>query len=146
GRMPIGRGAGRQWQGASIDFVLSKTVRDSSAMLDLLQTIQPAAAFQTPLFPGKHFEEMERDFARPLNIAYTIDSPVGTPVSEDARLAVMKTVEWLKQQGHEVEERSNGIEGINLMRDYYLMNSGEMALLVRNLEKGMGRELTVDDL
>ncbi|WP_033541458.1 amidase family protein [Planococcus sp. CAU13] len=146
GRMPVGPGAGRQWQGASIDFVLTKTVRDSSAMLDLLQTIQPAAAFQTPLFPGKYSEEMERDFARPLKIAFTVESPVGTPVSEDARLAVMKTIEWLEQQGHEVEERGNDIDGINLMRDYYLMNSGEMALLVRNLEKGMGRELTADDL
>lgn len=146
GRMPVGPGAGRQWQGASIDFVLTKTVRDSSAMLDLLQTVQPAAAFQTPLFPGKYFEEMNRDFPRPLKIAFTVESPVGTPVSEDARLAVMKTVKWLEQQGHEVEERSNGVDGVNLMRDYYLMNSGEMALLVRNLQKGAGRELTENDM
>lgn len=146
GRMPVGPGAGRQWQGASIDFVLTKTIRDSSAVLDLLQTVQPAAAFHTPLFPGKYIEEMERSFAHPLKIAFTTESPVGTPVSEDARLAVMKTVAWLEQQGHEVEEKGNGIDGINLMRDYYLMNSGEMALLVRNLEKGAGRELAADDI
>lgn len=146
GRMPVGPGAGRQWQGASIDFVLTKTIRDSSAMLDLLQTVQPAAAFHTPLFPGKYMAVMEQDFTRPLKIVFTLESPVGTPVSEDARLAVMKTVQWLEQQGHEVEERGNGIDGINLMRDYYLMNSGEMSLLVRNLQKGAGRELTADDM
>lgn len=146
GRMPVGPGAGRQWQGASIDFVLSKTVRDSSAMLDVLQTLQPAAAFQTPLFPGKYREEMERGFSRPMRIAFSIESPVGTPVSEDARQAVMKTVNWLEQQGHVVEERGNGIDGTGLMRDYYLMNSGEMALLARNLEKGAGRALTADDM
>lgn len=146
GRMPVGPGAGRQWQGASIDFVLTKSVRDSAAMLDLLQTVQPAAAFQAPLFPGKYRDEMERDFSRPLRIAFKVDSPVGTPVSEDARLAVMKTVKWLEQQGHVVEEQGNGIDGIGLMRDYYLMNSGEMALLVRNLEKGVGRALTADDM
>lgn len=146
GRMPVGPGAGRQWQGASIDFVLTKSIRDSSAMLDLLQTVQPAAAFHTPLFPGKYSEEMEKDFQRPLRIAFSIDSPVGTPVSADARQAVMKTAKWLEQQGHHVEEKDNGIDGIGLMRDYYLMNSGEMALLVRNLEKGAGRKLTAGDM
>ncbi|MCM3609914.1 amidase [Planococcus sp. MERTA32b] len=146
GRMPVGPGAGRQWQGASIDFVLTKTIRDSAAMLDLLQTVQPAAAFHTPLFPGKYSEEVDKEFSRPLRIAFSVESPVGTPVSEDARQAVIKTAKWLEQQGHQVEERGNGIDGIGLMRDYYLMNSGEMALLMRNLEKGAGRELTAADM
>lgn len=146
GRMPVGPGAGRQWQGASIDFVLTKTIRDSAAMLDLLQTVQPAAAFHTPLFPGKYSVEMDKEFSRPLRIAISVESPVGTPVSEDARLAVMKTAKWLEQQEHHVEEKGNGVDGIGLMQEYYLMNSGEMALLVRNLEKGAGRELRADDM
>ena len=37
GRMPVGPGAGRQWQGASIDFVLTKTIRDSAAMLEKVE-------------------------------------------------------------------------------------------------------------
>ena len=45
GRTPVGPGAGRQWQGASIDFVLSKTVRYTALMLDQLQDYQPEAAF-----------------------------------------------------------------------------------------------------
>src|SRR5699024_8940689 len=40
GKTPVGPGVGRQWQGASIDFVLSRSVRDSAAMLDLLQVVQ----------------------------------------------------------------------------------------------------------
>lgn len=146
GRMPVGPGAGRQWQGASIDFVLTKTVQDSSALLDLLQTVQPAAAFHTPLFPGKYREQSEKEFSRPLKIAFMIESPVGTPVSNEARQAVLKTARWLEQQGHAVEEKSNGIDGIGLMQDYYLMNSGEMSLLTRNLEKTAGRELTAKDM
>lgn len=146
GRMPVGPGAGRQWQGASIDFVLTKTVRDSSALLDLLQTFQPAAAFHAPLFPGKYLEQMEKEFSRPLKIAFTIESPVGTPISEEARRAVLKTAKWLERQGHVVEEKGNDIDGISLMRDYYLMNSGEMSLLTRNLEKAAGRELTAKDM
>lgn len=146
GRMPVGPGVGRQWQGASIDFALTRTVRDSAALLDILQTVQPEAAFQTPLFPGKYIDVLKEAPKKPLKIAYTLESPVGTPVSEDAKAALMKTVRWLAGAGHEVEEVHNGIDGVRLMQDYYLMNSGEMALLARNLGNAVGRSLTVQDM
>src|SRR5699024_4295336 len=117
GRTPVGPGAGRQWQGASIDFVLSRTVRDSAAMLDLLQIVQPEAAFQTPLFPGSYKKVMHEPFGKPLRVAFTTESPVGTPVSEEAARAVKKTAAWLEEQGHIVEERNNGVDGTQLMRD-----------------------------
>lgn len=146
GRTPVGPGAGRQWQGASIDFALSRTVRDSAQLLDILQVVQPEAAFQTPLFPGKYYEEMKKPFDRPLKIAFTTESPVGTPVSEDAKKAVRQVVMWLEAEGHYVEEKNNGVDGIQLMRNYYLMNSGEISSLVQELEAAFGRELTAEDM
>ncbi len=146
GRTPVGPGAGRQWQGASIDFALSRTVRDSAGLLDALQIVQPEAAFQTPLFPGKYTEQLDRDFDKPLNIAFSLESPVGTLVSEEAKTAVLKTVRWLEGQGHRIEEKTPDIDGVQLMREYYLMNSGEMALLKKNLEHSLGRRLTEDDM
>src|SRR5699024_810470 len=83
GRTPVGPGAGRQWQGASIDFALSRSVRDSARLLDVLQVIQPEAAFQTPLYSGKYENILGESFEEPLKIAYTTQSPVGTPVSAD---------------------------------------------------------------
>lgn len=146
GRTPVGPGAGRQWQGASIDFVLSRTVCDSAAMLDLLQVIQPEAAFQAPLFPGSYKEEIEKPFDKPLRIAYMMDSPVGTPVSETAKTAVDKTLHWLEKAGHTVEPLANPVDGTALMRNYYLMNSGEISSLVRQLEEGFKREITAEDV
>lgn len=146
GRTPVGPGAGRQWQGASIDFALSRTVRDSAALLDLVQVVQPEAAFQTPLFPGSFQEEMKKPFGKSLRIAYTTKSPVGTPVSEDAKRAVMQVVSWLEQEGHHVEEKENDVDGIELMRQYYMMNSGEIAAMVTELEAAFGRTLTADDM
>lgn len=145
GRTPVGPGVGRQWQGASIDFVLTRSVRDSAALLDLLQTIQPEAAFQTPLFDGSFREDMKQG-SQPLRIAFTTASPVGTPVSEEAKQAVHKTVAWLKAQGHQVEEKETGIDGIRLMQDYYLMNSGEMATMVASMEKSLNRRITAQDM
>jgi amidase len=146
GRTPVGPGAGRQWQGAAINFVLSKSVRDSAALLDILQVIQPEAAFQTPLFPGSYKDAMQTDFEKPLCIAFSVKSPVGTPVSRDAVQAVEKAVRWLEKEGHMVEERENGVDGIKLMQNYYLMNSGEIASVMVGLEKMLGRLLTEDEV
>jgi len=146
GKTPVGPGAGRQWQGASIDFVLSRSVRDSAAMLDLLQVVQPSAAFQAPLFAGTYTEELKCGLDKPLRIAYTTKSPVGTPVSEDAKQAVEKTVKWLEEQGHHVEEKENGVDGIQLMRNYFLMNSGEVSMVIAQMEQAMGRAITADDV
>ncbi|WP_318614648.1 amidase [Sporosarcina sp. YIM B06819] len=146
GRTPVGPGVGRQWQGASIDFVLSRSVRDSAAMLDQLQVVQQAAAFQTPLLEGSSVDAICQPIARQLKIAFTTKSPVATPVSEEAQAAVKKVVRWLESEGHIVEELDNQVDGIQLMRDYFLMNSGEMAAVVEQLEQAVGRALTANDV
>ncbi|OAX48708.1 amidase [Paenibacillus sp. AD87] len=146
GRTPVGPGVGRQWQGASIDFALSRSVRDSAALLDTLQVIQPEAAFHAPLFPGSYLADMNYPHQRKLRVAYTTASPVGTPVSEEAKQAVYKTVRWLEEQGHEVEEKLSPVNGVKLMENYYMMNSGEMAAMISSMERSMGRALTSDDM
>ena len=146
GRMPVGPGAGRDWQGASINFMLSKTVRDAAALLDELQVFQPEAAFHAPVFVDNYTEAMKKDMKKPLRIAYNTASPVGTPVSDHAKKAVQKVVDWLESEGHIVEEKDNGVDGVRLMRDYYIMNSGEMNMTVQALEQAIGREITEDDI
>ncbi|WP_164219179.1 amidase [Virgibacillus sp. YIM 98842] len=146
GRTPVGPGTGRQWQGAAIDFMLSKSVRDSAAMLDMLQVLQPEAAFQTPLFSGIYSEAVMKDFKKPLRIAFSVQSPVDTPVSGEAVHAVEKVSHWLEEAGHTVEEVENGVDGIQLMRNYYLMNSGEIASVMHGMENMLGRPITKDDV
>src|SRR5699024_12129030 len=99
-------------------------------MLDALQTVQEAAAINTALFTEGYEDTAVKEFSRPLKIGYTIDSPVGSPVSHEAKQAVLQVVQWLEEEGHHVEEVENGVDGKALMQNYFLMNSGEMATLV----------------
>ncbi|TYS27524.1 amidase [Bacillus pumilus] len=144
GRTPVGPGAGRQWQGASIDFTLTKTVRDSAALLDLLQVIQPEAAFQTPLYDGSYQDDLVKRTSS-MRIAYSVESPVGTKVSEEAKRAVQQTVKWLSEQGHQVEEAGPAIDGVHLMQQYYVMNSGEMSALFTSLARSLGRPVKPEE-
>lgn len=146
GRTPVGPGVGRQWQGAAIDFVLTKSVRDSARMLNVLQVVQQEAAFHTSLFEGQYEEVMKQGFDKPLKIGFTTKSPVNTPVSDDAKEAVKKTVTWLEEQGHFIEEADNEVDGIQLMRDYFLMNSGEISALMMQLEGMMKEKVTANDV
>lgn len=146
GRTPVGPGVGRQWQGASIDFVLSRTIIDSAALLDELQVIEDAAAFQVPLHHGSYEKECHDGLQRPLRIGFTVKSPVGTPVSSEAVEAVHKTAKWLESEGHIVEEADNRVDGHQLMRNYFLMNSGEMAGVVKEMEAAFGRGLQAKDM
>ncbi|WP_121439397.1 amidase family protein [Salisediminibacterium halotolerans] len=146
GRTPVGPGAGRQWQGAAVGFVLSRTVRDSALFMDVLQTVEPHAAFQTPLLPERCTAEAGRPFGKPLRAAFSVASPVGTSVSEEAVAAVKNAAVWLEAEGHDVEEAAPAIDGNELMKGYYLMNSGEMSGLRQQLERAFGRELTAADI
>lgn len=146
GRTPIGPGVGRQWQGASIDFVLSRSVRDSAALLDVLQVVQPEAAYQTPLYDGSYFDITKNHSSKKYKIAYTTASPVRTTVSDEAKSSVLNMVKWLEEQGHEVVEAEAPVDGVRLMKNYYLMNSGEMNQVVTQLKRGLNRNLTIDDI
>lgn len=146
GRTPVGPGVGRQWHGAAIDFALTRTVRDSARLLTIMQTVQQEAAFQTPIFPRPYEFAMQEPFERPLKIGFTTASPVGTPVSSEANKAVNKVITWLEEQGHSVEEAAPDIDGVQLMRDYYLMNSGEIAALTYQLEKMYDKKLNSKDV
>ncbi|MBT9672560.1 amidase [Secundilactobacillus kimchicus] len=146
GRVPVGPTAWRGWQGASINFALTRSMRDTATLLDALQTVQPAAPFQTPLNPTSFSTELHRPITKPLKIGYTTASPVGTPVSDDAVNAVMAAVVFLEAQGFQVTEAVPKTDGTALMKAYYLMNGGETAAMFADLEQALGRAVTKDDM
>ncbi|TFE03379.1 amidase [Jeotgalibacillus sp. R-1-5s-1] len=144
GRVPVGPGTGRQWQGAAIDFFLTKSIRDTAQLLDSMQVFQKEAAFHIPLYEAGYLNT--RNVNRKYRVAFSTDSPVGTPVSEEARIAVYKAVKLLEEAGFDCKEAVPAIDGKQLIEQYYLMNSGEMASLIHNLEQALGRILTHEDM
>lgn len=146
GRTPVGPGSGRSWQGAAISFMLTKSIRDTAALLDTLQVIQPQAAFQAPLFEEGYVRSLQEAPKKAFRIAYSLDSPVGSPVSKEAVNAVLNLVKWLSEKGYTVEEAAPPVDGVALMKSYYVMNSGETAAMMRRLARNLQRELTLEDM
>lgn len=146
GRTPIGPGSGRAWQGASISFALTKSVRDTAALLDNMQVVQPAAAFQTPLYREGYLNSLTAPLNKKMRIAFSLKSPIGSQVSSEAEDAVLNAVNWLEQKGFAVDQSEPDIDGVDLMKSYYVMNSGETAAMLGNMEKALGRSITMKDV
>ncbi|WP_245604664.1 amidase [Paucisalibacillus globulus] len=145
GRTPIGPARGRSWQGASVDHILTRSVRDSAAMLDEY-TPDRANAFIAPTFEGSYLKASQTPINRPLNIAFTTRSPLGTPVDEECKVAVHKTLKLLESMGHHVEEKEAPIDGKRLAESYLMMYFAEVGSTLREIEKKVSRKVTSKDV
>ncbi|MFO8069377.1 MAG: amidase family protein, partial [Alkalibacterium sp.] len=123
-----------------------KSIRDTAALLDSMQVVQPAAAFQTSLYEEGYLQSLTPSSKKSFKVAFSLSSPIGQPVSPESKKAVLNAVKWLELNGFEVEEDSPDIDGIDLMKSYYVMNSGETATMLGTLEKSTGRPVTQEDV
>lgn len=144
GRIPVGPTSYRGWQGASSNFALTKSVRDTKHLLYHLQTYQVEAPFPLALLSEQSLLAPQD---KPLKIAYSLESPIGSPVSADAKQAVLSLLPQLEALGHQITELTSPVlDGLEVMRAYYLMNSVETAQMFDEIESGLGRPMTVDDM
>ncbi|HEP1825513.1 TPA: amidase [Streptococcus suis] len=144
GRIPVGPISYRGWQGASSNFALTKSVRDTKHLLYHLQTYQVEAPFPLALLSEQSLLAPQD---KPLKIAYSLESPIGSSVSADAKQAVLSLLPQLEALGHQITELTSPIlDGLEVMQAYYLMNSVETAQMFDEIEAGLGRPMTADDM
>lgn len=126
GRVPAGPASGEIWEGASSDHVLSKTVRDSAAMLDLLAGPDNGAPFHAAPHHRPFLQEVGAPPGR-LRIGFSSTSPVGGPVDPVCRDAVENTARLLEELGHHVEEVEPPVDGMDVARCYMRLYFGQVA-------------------
>ncbi|MBU9713406.1 amidase [Evansella tamaricis] len=144
GRTPVGPLYGRYWQGASVEHILSKSVRDSAAMLDELCLPEKTSAFQALPYNGSYLKCVENPSSKKLKIAYSIDSPINRCVHQDCQQAVLNTVQQLEEMGHQIEEKTAPIDGMAIARSYIMLYFGEVSASLTLQEKTIGRKVSSD--
>ncbi len=139
GRNPSGPDNGEFWQGAAVEHVLTRSVRDSAAVLDFTQGSAPGARAATP--PPKRLY-MKEIAAKPgkLRIAFSTVSPIGRKVDSECVAAVAGAAKLLEGLGHRVEEEAPEIDGIALARSYLAMYYGEIAADIAASAKLLGHK------
>ncbi|MGI6709431.1 MAG: amidase [Dethiobacteria bacterium] len=146
GRMPAGPFSGRHWQGASVDHVLTRSVRDSALMLDLIKGYEAGAAFPPPPFDHNYLECVSQGPINKLKIAFCLRSPIGTEVHRECREAAIKAAQLLESLGHIVDEREAPVDGNKIAQSYMTLYFGEVAADIASLEEVLGRKARMNDV
>jgi len=131
--------------GLVVDHVVSRTVRDSAAMLDVTGLPEPASPYPAPPKERPYMEEIERAPGR-LKIAWSAETPSGRPIDSEVEAALQKTAETLKALGHEVVEQGLGIDYRALYAAMGPISGGNFAAGMKRLVERVGREPEEDEL
>ncbi|MDF2629264.1 MAG: amidase [Symbiobacteriaceae bacterium] len=137
GRTPTGPEQGHLWHGAVSLHVLTRSVRDSAAMLDVTQGPEPGAPYVIAP-PVRPYAEEVRTGPGRLRIAFDTRSPVNGPVDPECVAAVEKAARLLADLGHHVEEARPEIDFPALARSYVTMYCGEVAYEVGQVKERFG--------
>ena len=107
-RVSLGPMVGEAWAGATIDGVLTRTVRDAAGILDAISTREPGEPYYAPQLPRPLREEVGADPGR-LRVG-VLDRPGADGYLDDpqCRAAVAGTARLLEKLGHHVEESAPG--------------------------------------
>ena len=145
GRNPSGPRHGHPWQGAVQEHVLTRSVRDSAAALDVTQGPDRGAPYEIRPPERPYREEIQTDPGQ-LKIGFTTASPIGTAVHPECIQAVVATAAVLEELGHRVEETETGVDGKVLANAYLTMYFGEMAADLEEMKTILGRKATQADV
>ena len=131
--------------GNVVDHVVSRTVRDSAAMLDATGYAEPASPYPAPPKERPYIEEVERSPGK-LRIAWSSETPSGRPIDPEIQAALERTAALLKGLGHEVIEKGMGIDYRALFASRGPAASANFAAGMSRLIDLVGREPEPDEL
>ena len=132
GRTPWGPDVTEMMQGAAMNHVISRSVRDSALMLDLTHGHERGAPVRIAPPERPYLDEVSRE-PRRLRIGFSVRSPLDTPVDPEARQAVESAARLLSSLGHEVEPAEPAIDGTRLASDFLRMWFTNLATIVADV-------------
>ncbi|GAA2558135.1 amidase family protein [Streptomyces koyangensis] len=137
GLVPAGPATAEDLHGAATNGAVSRTVRDSAALLDVLTARPDPGGPYLAARPELPYAELARR-PRPLRIGFTTRSPIGTEVDPHAVAAVDETAKLLAHLGHEVEPAEPEIDHRQLALDFLAMWTTQLAQTVDEIRRTTG--------
>lgn len=135
------------WQSLVVQHVVTRSVRDSAAMLDIA-CCTPAGAFELYACPsGERFTDSLSQPLPRLKIAFTDQPFLGGSCTPEVRASLQHTARLLENLGHHVEEARPTFAPPEILRRAILvLLAGDLAALRRNIKHLFGHILTANDM
>ena len=141
-RTPMGPDRGEGWAGQSISHCVSKSVRDSAALLDATSGFAPGDPY-APTEPLDSFLSATKKNPEKLKIALYLPTD-STPIDEDVVSSIKNTAKLCEDLGHHVEEASPEPDHEALTEAITIIISANVSLALQQRAEILGTEVTPD--
>ncbi|MBI2733886.1 MAG: amidase [Aquabacterium sp.] len=118
GLVSVGPAYAEAFFGGTTQGVISRSVRDTAASLDVLAGATPGSPYLTRGPETSYLQQLSVPVRR-LRIGFSTASFIGTPVHQDAVDAVQQAASLLAGLGHDVEEAAPRIDGRQVAKDWF---------------------------
>jgi Asp-tRNA(Asn)/Glu-tRNA(Gln) amidotransferase A subunit family amidase len=141
----MGPDAGEGWGGASVGHAVTRTVRDSAALLDATSGPDIGDPYWAPPPTRPFLEEVGRDPGR-LRIAITTRPWNGQPVDPECAEAAIAAGRLCERLGHHVEEATPDVDARALGDATLIIVSANIRATLEARAAALGRELAAGDV
>jgi amidase len=148
GRVSLGPLAGEGWNGLAGEHVVSRSVRDSAALLDATQGYMPGDPYAAPP-PERPFAAQVARAPGPLRIGFMERSPAWAkaPLHADCLAAVRDAAQLLESLGHSLEARHPAaVDDPGVAKTLFTIIVAQTAGLLTMVEGMVGRPIRSDEV
>ena len=145
GRNPAGPDLGEGLAGMSTGHCVSRSVRDSAALLDATHGSAPGDPYAAPPLARPLLDEVGVSPGR-LHIAMCKTDYLGNAIHPDCAAAVEAVAQLCTTLGHEVEEARPDFSGVPLNRAWRVIPAANLWLMVNARARALGREPAPGDV
>ncbi|HXG92242.1 MAG TPA: amidase [Blastocatellia bacterium] len=142
-RNPLGPDFGDMFSGLVQEHAVTRTVRDSAALLDATAGPDLGDPYCAPPPARPFIQEVGASPGR-LRIAFTTATPMGAPLHPDCVAAVKDAAKLCEELGHEVEEAFPVISGERLIESFMAIWSAGCAWTIDSLAYATGKQPAAD--
>jgi amidase len=137
-RITLGPDIGDLMSGLAVEHAVTRSVRDSAAILDATHGPSPGDPYVAPPPARPFLKEVGADPGK-LRIAVTTTSFTGAPVSDECKRAVTETAKLCESLGHHVTEAAPTVDGMMLTEAFLALWNAGAAATVRGMALMTGR-------
>ena len=143
GRTPTGPLLGEAWKGFAIEHVLTRSVRDSAAVLEATEGADVGAPYAAPA-PGGFLEAVSRRPGK-LKIAFTGRPLLGGRVEPEVLEGLEETRQLLESLGHEVVEAAPPVNGEEFSLAFIAILAAELRAAIEDASRQAKKRVSVRD-
>jgi amidase len=144
-RTPVGPDRGEIWSGLAVAHAITRSVRDSAALLDATSGPDTGDPYWAPPQKRPYLSEVGADPGR-LRIAFTTKAWNGHAVDPECVAAAVEAAKLCESLGHYLEEASPVIDETARAKAVAIIVTAQTRALVQLVEAVLGRQPTQEDL